>query len=235
MREHPATGELTCRVILYVRRTSMRIHLALLAVGTAIHTYAQEPPFPSWTLTPTIALTKYFPGGAVRGEGLPPIVPFTGFVASAGGEHRYGATGLNFSTRCFTHEISNVALTFGAGITWYYDPEEPHLTGVVPASANSGIGAQIGKRGFTAYPISMGLQVFYPQEGRESLMFFAGGEGTLQLVSGEVPMGDQAQLGFGLIGGFAVKIFEFGVRYTQFSDIRNLGAYAGFRLNSFSL
>ena len=214
----------------------MRKTLIGILILIALQASAQEVQQSAWHVTPAIALTKYFPGSSLRGEngyyGGDPVL--WGFAPGPGRDFRYAGTGLNFAVRAFNDEHPNLALTFGAGITWYYDAERPS-SGTFPMAALSGIGAQIGNADFTAFPISLGIQAVYPYEGRENFMLFGGFEGNLHLISGNVPMGEQAKLGFGLTGGFAVKIFEFGVRYTTFSDMRNLGAYLGFRLNSFSL
>jgi hypothetical protein len=214
----------------------MRTTIITMLLLCMFRASAQENQTPVWQLSPTLSLTKYFPGENIAGA--PgwnyggPILAVYGYPVP-GRVFRYAGTGVNFAVRAFNDQAPNMALTFGAGVTWYYDAEQTGSS--VVAMAVSGVGDQIGRGGFTAFPISLGLQFVYPYAGRENFMVFGGLEGNLHLISGNVPMGDQAKLGFGLNGGFAVKIFEFGVRYTQFSDMKNLGASLGFRLNSFSL
>jgi len=41
--------------------------------------------------------------------------------------------------------------------------------------------------------------------------------------------------GTGVLAGLAVKAFAFGVRYTSFSDMANIGAQIGLRFSSFSI
>ena len=214
----------------------MRTTLGFMLLLLALRASAQENQPAVWQLSPSLSLTKYFPGEDIAGASGwnygGPILAVYGYPAP-GRAFRYAGTGVNFNVRAFNDQAPNMALTFGAGVTWYYDAERPGSS--VIAMAASGIGDQIGNEGFMAFPISLGLQFVTPYDGRENFMVFGGLEGNLHLISGNVPMGDQAKLGFGLNGGFAVKIFEFGVRYTQFSDLRNLGATIGFRLNPFTL
>lgn len=180
---------------------------------------------------PGLGVAKYFPGeGIITGGGVylptyPPIVyPYYG-------EHKYSGTGISFTARCFSDDIEPLALTFGAGATWYYLPDGY----AVPAASQQGVGAALGHQDFTAFPISIGVQAVLPYESREKLMVFAGAEGNVNLISGDLDMDEQAKVGFTLLGGFAVKFFEFSVRYTAFSDIKNLGAYFGLRFKSFGI
>ncbi|MEW6509380.1 MAG: hypothetical protein AB1428_00325 [Bacteroidota bacterium] len=213
----------------------MRTLACILAVIVAIPAAAQESPEPAWQLSPTIALTKYFPGANLNGDTWYVYAPiYSSSVVTPVTTYRYAGTGVNFSVRAYHRDHPNLALTFGAGVTWFYDADRLSH-GIAAMHSLMGVGTQLQRNDFTAFPVSIGVQFVYPNEGRESLMFFAGGEGNLHLISGNVSMGEQAKLGYGLVGGFAVKIFEFGVRYTQFSDMRNLGAYLGFRLNPFAL
>jgi hypothetical protein len=66
-------------------------------------------------------------------------------------------------------------------------------------------------------------------------MVFAGAEGNLHFVSGNLAVSQQAKAGYTVLGGFAVKFLEFGIRYTSFSDIKNLGAHFGLRFKSFGM
>jgi hypothetical protein len=104
----------------------------------------------------------------------------------------------------------------------------------MPASAE-GVGSQIAPDDFTVYPLTLGVQVAYPSKTRRDFMLFAGVEGTANFVSGEIPMDQSVKPGVGFTGGFAVKVFEMGIRYETFSDMRNLGVYLAFRLNPFEL
>ena len=84
-------------------------------------------------------------------------------------------------------------------------------------------------------PLTLGVQAVYPSAGREGFMVFAGLDGAANFVSGDVPMDQQVKLGFGAAAGFAVKVFEVGIRYDHFSDLSNLGAYLALRLNPFDV
>lgn len=125
-----------------------------------------------------------------------------------------------------------MAFTFGAAVNWYYQPNENIVYSVVPMDA--GVGRMFRGGDFTTFPISIGVQAIYPYESPDRLMVYGGVEGNLQLISGNISISDQAKVGYSLVGGFAVKIFEFGVRYTSFSDIRNLGVQFGIRFKTFS-
>jgi hypothetical protein len=214
----------------------MKTMIGLMILCLALPAAAQETQQHAWEFSPALTFTKYFPGDPIpsQSEWSGPI-PWASYIYAPSGasEFRYAGTGLRFNVRAFNDEMPNLALTFGAGVTWYYDAEG--TSGIAIPSSVSGIGQQVHREDFTAFPVALGLQVVYPYAGRDNFMMFAGIEGNLNLISGNVPMADQAKLGIGLTGGFAVKIFEFSVRYISFSDIRNLGASIGFRLNPFTL
>jgi hypothetical protein len=141
---------------------------------------------------------------------------------------------VSFSARCFNDDIKPLALTFSGGVTWYYVPDQGYPS-TSPAHINSSVGAVVGRQDFTAFPFSIGVQAVFPHASREKLMVFAGAEANVHLISGNVAMRDQAKAGYSVLGGVAVKFLEFGVRYTAFSDIKNLGAYFGLRFHSFGI
>jgi hypothetical protein len=218
----------------------MRTTIFALFILCALPATSEETQQKTWHFTPGIAMTKYFPGSTIKDyyNGVQ-LFGLSSFIyPPPAREYRYGGTGLNFSVRAFNEELPNVALTLGAGATWYYAAERTSGDYVIASSAavaQAGIGEQLGNYDFMTFPVSLGLQFVFPYEGRENLMLFGGIDGNVQLISGNVSMGEQAKLGYTVTGGFAVKIFEFAVRYTQFSDMKNLGVSLGFRLNSFSL
>jgi hypothetical protein len=207
---------------------TMCIILLVLVVCPAV--FSQDETSSEWQISPSVAVTKYFPGEVIRTQNdiyfatYPPMM--TSYSA-----HKYAGTSLGFSARCFSEDIKPLALTFGAGATWYYHPDGY----AIPAASQPGVGAVLGHQDFTAFPISIGVQAVFPYASREKLMAFAGIEGNLHLISGDLAMNQQAKVGFTVLGGFAVKFLEFGVRYTAFSDIKNLGAYFGLRFKSFGI
>jgi hypothetical protein len=207
----------------------IRIVLLILAAAPAL--FAQEETNTDWQIMPSVSLTMFLEGKAIHHEGgvylptFPPMMP--GF-----GTHKYAGTGLNFTARCFSEDIKPLALTFGAGATWYYRPGGEAIA--VPAAVQ-GAGEMIGPHDFMTFPISFGVQAVFPYATRDKLMGFAGVEGNLQLISAGLAMNEQAKAGYTILGGVAVKFFEFGVRYTSFSDIKNLGAYFGLRFKSFGI
>lgn len=209
----------------------MKLSLVLFALCVlAGSVVAQEET--DWKIMPGVVLVKYFPGADIRGQGeiLPLIYPgdFTPYEYS----YKYAATGIHFNVRSLHKDIKPFAVTFGGGVNWFYRPDRSH---VVDALMHTGVAASMGRRDFTTFPLSAGVQIIYPYDSPERLMVHGGVEGNLQLVAGDIDISQQAKGGYSLLAGFAVKVFEFGVRYTSFSDLRNLGAHIGFRLNSFGI
>ena len=88
---------------------------------------------------------------------------------------------------------------------------------------------------FTLFPLGAGLHVVFPYRSRDTFMIYGGVDGTLNFVLGNIGFKEQVQPGLTFVVGFAIKIFEFGVRYSSFSDIKNLGAHVGLRFKSFEL
>jgi len=203
---------------------------------------AQDDTNTEWQIVPCVAIVKFFPGERIHqtsgvylpGDPLsfPRQIEYT--------EFNYSGTGVNFSARCFNDDIKPLALTFSGGVTWYYQPEYtfyalaaggPHTSG----GPQSGVGAVLGRHDFTAFPVSIGAQIVFPYASREKLMAFAGVEGNVHFISGNLAMSQQVKAGYTVLGGLAVKFFEFGIRYTAFSDIKNLGAHLGLRFKSFGI
>ncbi|MEK9136794.1 MAG: hypothetical protein AAB393_06690 [Bacteroidota bacterium] len=207
------------------------IGIVLLILAGTPALFAQDEANSEWQIMPGVAVVKFFPGENVRSSRdiylptYPPILP-------SYSEHNYSGTGISFSARCFSEDIKPLALTFGGGITWYYQPE--HISFMMSPNV-SGVGGVLGRQDFTAFPVSVGVQAVFPYASREKLMVFAGAEGNLHFVSGNLAVNQQAKAGYTLLGGFAVKFLEFGIRYTSFSDIKNLGAHFGLRFKSFGI
>jgi len=202
--------------------------LTICVVGLSV---AQDDA--GWQVMPGVTLVKYFRGSDIhqrRDVYLPTFPPmmYTGHASFS-----YEGTGIHFNARVFSDEIKPLALTFGGGVNWFYQPGSRGM--IYPASAPGGIGETIGRSDFMTYPLNIGVQAVFPYESRKNLMFFGGLEMNIQFISGDIAIARQTQAGYSVLGGFAVKVFEFGVRYTAFSDIRNLGVQLGFRFNSFAL
>ena len=184
-----------------------------------------------WKIMPGVTFVKYLPGERIyRNDGVPRIDPTPWPDYSS--PYKYSGTGLNFTARCFNSEFKPVAFTFGAGVNWYYQPTEDVVN--PPILAEAGVGKMLRGGDFNTFPLSVGVQAIYPYDSPDKLMVYGGVEGNLQLISGNINLGEQAKAGYSLVGGFAVKIFEFGVRYTSFSDITNLGVQLGMRFKTFS-
>jgi len=177
----------------------------------------------SWTFTPGLSLVRLFPGQEITGE--------AGWYGSP--TYRFAANGVEFRVRTTHPSVRPLAFTFGAGASWFYENTEQAV--VVPMAATAGVGQTQKHDSFTVFPIALGAEVVFPGAKTDRLMVFAGAEGNLNLISGDVEIGQQAQLGYTVKAGFAVKAFEFGVRYTRFSDLSNLGVVIGLRFASFTL
>jgi hypothetical protein len=172
-------------------------------------------------MMPGITFVKLFPGAPLEVPGWNSI-----------DEPAYAGTGLKFAVRCFPPALPSLAITFGGGVTWFYDSQPSHGITVPMAT---GTGAQLWGESFTVFPLSVGVQAVYPSRGREKLMIFAGAEGNLNLIDGRVMPGQQTKVGYTVLGGFVVSVFEFGVRYSAFSDLKNLGVHIGLRFAPFRI
>jgi len=196
--------------------------LVLLIIASPGLLLAQEKsPASSLEFMPGVVFVKLFPGAPLDVAGWENV-----------DDVAYAGTGLRFSVRCFTPAHPHFAITFGGGVTWYYDPNTYHI---YAAPMEAGTGAQLWNGSFTVFPLSLGFQAVYPAREKDRVMFFAGAEGNLNLVDGMVAPGQQTRVGYTLLGGFVVKVLEFGVRYSGFSDVKNLGVHIGLRLQSFVL
>lgn len=194
---------------------------------------AQETSETAWEIMPSVSIVRHFAGDAIGGSRHYGPVLFGPDIFYPT-EARYSGTGLEVRVRCFHESIPNLALTLGGGITWYSHPEQQPVYGVM-SQALAGVGEMQHNRDFTTFPLSVGVQLVVPRNGRQALMFFAGGEFNMNFVDGDMAIRQQAKLGYTVLGGFAVKVFEFGIRYSAFSDMRNLGAHIGIRFNPFTL
>ncbi len=196
--------------------------LALLIIASPGLLLAQEKtPASGLEIMPGVAFVKLFPGARLDVDGWENV-----------DDVAYAGTGLRFNVRCFTPGYPNFAVTFGGGVMWYYDPNTYPIDA---APMDAGTGAQIWNGSFTVFPLSLGFQAIYPAREKDRVMFFAGVEGNLNLVDGIIAPGQQTKVGYTLLVGFVVKVFEFGVRYGGFSDVKNLGVHIGLRLQSFVL
>jgi hypothetical protein len=185
-----------------------------------------------WIFQPRIAIGKLLPGSAIEGPEY--IIPTQFFAPVPGASGiRYAGTALDLSVRAFPAELGWVALTLGGGLTWFYRGDDAAVDGMQLAS--DGVGELLSPGDFMAFPLSLGVQIVYPGSQRTDFMLFAGLEGTANFISGDIPIDQQGKGGYRVTAGFAVKVFELGLRYEAFSDMRNLGAYLGFRLNSFEM
>lgn len=196
--------------------------LALLCVALPVMLVSQESARDrGLEVMPGVTFVKLFPGAPLDAPGW-----------EGSDELVYSGTGLRFNARCFLPAYPGVAITFGGGVTWFYDS---HTYRAITAPSNAGVGEQLRRENFTVYPLSVGAQVVYPPQNKENLMLYAGAEGSLNFIDGRILPGQQIKPGYTVAGGFVVKAIEFGIRYNAFSDLKNLGVHIGLRFPSFAL
>ena len=214
----------------------VRLVPLLVSLLASLDALAQDPDWGSWTFQPRLSLGKLFPGSPVNRQ-LPafehPVFFPQTQLPNGVSQYRYEGTSLGFSVRAFPSPVEWVAITLGGGVTWYYGVEHDPVYGI--QAATTGTGEHLAPNDFMVFPISLGAQAVYPGRERASFMLFAGVEGTANFISGDVPMDEQVKPGFGAVAGFAVRVFEVGIRYDRFSDLTNLGGYLAVRLNPFDV
>jgi len=169
-----------------------------------------------WRLLPGASLVKYLPGEYI-------VTP--GFYGP--GKVQFSGTGLAFQVRAFHSSLPNVALMFGGGINWFYRPHEDYVL-----TSPQGVGETLRSEDFNTYPLTLGVHFYVPTVNPDKVMFFVGAEGVLHFVNGTLPMSDQTKAGYNFVGGFGVSFFEFGIRYSSFSDMKNIGVQFGLRFKS---
>jgi hypothetical protein len=195
---------------------------------------AQESSWGKWTFQPHLSLGKLLPGSTIDVSSSDFISVTDPAFIPGKSQYQYAAATVGFGFRASPEETPWLGVVLGGGICWFYRPDIPRPYGIAP-TMEQGVGAQIAPSDFTVYPLTLGLQVMYPSRSARDFMLFVGAEGTANFVSGKLPMDQSVKVGFGLTAGFAVKVFELGMRYQTFSDLRNLGVYLAFRLNPFEI
>ncbi len=211
---------------------SLRILLALMIACSGSRVVSQES-HPSWTAQPTLSLGKLFPGSPLDQHTDPVLHDLQTFAPTGVTTFRYEGTALNVSVRLYPPSLNWLALTLGGGVTWFYRSDQVPIMTAQPA--DGGIAQSLVPGDFVAFPVSAGAQAIFPADRRHDFALYAGIEFAAHFISGDVAVSEQIQPGFGISCGFAVKVFEFGIRYQTFSDMRNLGAYGGIRFASFDL
>ena len=207
--------------------------VVLLVVLTVHSPAASQTDAGVWAFQPRISIGKLLPGSPVEQQPVRFYPDMDYFAPPLASSFRYEGTVLDLSVRAFPAHLGWIALTLGGGVRWFYRGD--HLQTDAVLFADKGIGEQLAPGDFMAFPLSLGAQLVFPESGRNDFMLFAGLEGTVNFISGDVPMDQQVKGGFGVTAGFAIKVFELGIRYESFSDMRNLGAYLGIRLNPFEI
>ncbi len=188
------------------------IILSIIVCSTASYAFAQDETTSAWSVSPSLTYVRNFQGETTASSA------YEGFEAN----------GFSVRARIFNERTKSLALTLSGGVNWFYRPAR-YLT-----SQSNGV-SSIRANEFTLFPLGAGLHVVFPYRSRDSFMIYGGVDVTLNFISGNIGIKQQVQPGYTLMGGFAIKIFEFGVRYSAFSDIKNLGAHIGLRFKSLEL
>ncbi|MBI4546995.1 MAG: hypothetical protein HY707_03385 [Ignavibacteriae bacterium] len=192
---------------------------------------AQESPLSDWQFMPSLAVVDYFPSARIELNETyrSSTVDYSGF-------------GFMFHLRSFNRHFDPFVFTLGAGVIWF-EGSRPYRI-VIPFGVRqdsvdylrtNGIGEILKSQEFTSFPITLGIETVFPETEFHDIMFFVGGNIGAHFIDGDIDIGQQVKFGYSFGGGFTVKMFEFGVRYNSFSDIKNIGAHVGLRFNSFML
>ena len=201
----------------------MTLLLFLRCIGEA-----QEDSEKAWSFRPTISVIKFLPGEEI-------VVPCPECYGSYESQYRFAGTGLSFGVRAMHPDLKGFVLTFGTGVNWFYPPDNGAIYGITPSNASAGVGETLKREEFNTFPLTAGVQLVFPQSNPDAFMGFLGADGSVHFIDGNLAIGEQTRFGYDLLAGFAVKVFEVGVRYASFSDVTNLGVHLGLRLPSFGL
>jgi hypothetical protein len=188
--------------------------------------FGQEADTERWNLKPTVALVKFLPGKDI-------VVECPDCYNAASSTYRFAGTGLAFNIRASHRDLPGIAVTIGTGVNWFYSTEDEIIG--YSSSVSGGVGSTLKRQSFETYPVNAGIQFCFPKESVDAIMAFLGVEGSVHLVDGDVSVADQTKTGYAFLGGFAFKVFEMGVRYSAFSDLKNLGVHFGLRLPAVQL
>ena len=192
--------------------------LAFFIVGQAA---AQDVSRPGWQIMPGIVFVNYFPGVRVSSPG--------------GSENSFDGVGFQFIARTFHPDFPDVAFNVTGGINWFKNTNQPTYYNPIPVVSTDGVGSTLQYRSFRTFPLTVGVEGIFPRSTERTVMFSAGANAGFHFVDGDLDIGQQAKFGYSLGAGFSVKAFEIGIRYYSFSDMKNLGAHIGVRMNSFPL
>jgi hypothetical protein len=216
---------------------------------------AQEETSSDWKIMPSISVTKLFSLGHRNNydDVQPLIYPPIGRDGFTNSVNIFSATGVSFSARFLNQDFEPFAFTLSAGANWFRNRDQDSP---IPYFAIGGPSILVGDStrlpvfdfrgyrggfdgrengGFMSFPVSLGAQILFPYEKIDKLMFFAGVEGNLHFLSERAFNRRQVEAGFSAVGGVAIKMFEFGVRYSRFARMNNVGVQAGIRFNQFTL
>lgn len=195
------------------------LFILAFAIVSVNKTCAQEQAQSGWKIMPGVVFVNYFPSSPID--------------VSSSEEYRFDGSGFQFVARAFRREYPDIAFTFSGGVNWFENAR--HSYSVVPMQTNSGVGAVEKYNSFRTFPLMVGAEWVYPRSVEHKLMFYAGASTGVHFIDGDLDMNQQTKFGYALESGFIVNIFEFGVRYSSFSDLRNLGVHLGLRFNTFSV
>ena len=136
---------------------------------------------------PSAVLVKHFPGEKIRVE-----------QQYGSNEYNFAGTGLIVNVRCFNEHIRNVAFTFGGGVDWFYAPDVDRI--FVGSASTSGVARSLKGQDFNTYPLTLGVQLTFPRENYQRVMFYLGGEGSVNFIDGNIDIGQQTKVGYNSVG-----------------------------------
>jgi len=211
--------------------------ILVAAVLIPVSAIAQEAGTSEWQFIPSVVLVGHMPSGRI--EVAPSYAPPIAWWGSDGTnpQYSYSGTGLDFHVRAFNKATSPLVFTVGAGINWF-SPTRQDYPYVLPAERNTnGIGEILlqHRQDFMTFPLSLGVEVAFPESKTHSLFVFAGGSAMVTFINGDLDIGQQTKAGYSVGGGFVVQFMEFGLRYYSFSDIRTIAPQLGLRLPAFGI
>ena len=161
-------------------------YLSLVCVLMSIG-FSQEDKGSAWKIMPSAVLVKHFSGEKIRVE-----------QQYGSNEYNFAGTGLIVNVRCFNEHIRNVAFTFGGGVNWFYAPDADPI--FVGSASTSGVGRSLKHQDFNTYPLTLGVQVTFPRENYQRVMFYLGGEGSVNFIDGNIDIGQQTKVGYNSVG-----------------------------------
>ncbi len=197
--------------------------VGILLVSSFEVASGQEEEAPAWQFAPSLLYVDYFHSAKIEGPQGTPAYDFSG-------------EGITIQFRSFYRDLEPLSFTMSAGVIWFTNSGYGVVgSPVVPMATANGIGSVLSYKDFTDFPLALGIDAVVPKTQSHDIMAYIGGSMVTNFIDGDIDPDQQIKIGYKIGGGISVKMFEFSVHYVTFSDIKNIGASIGLRLNSFSV